>query len=380
MHKFFMLLVFVLGYQTLQSQVLFETMESSILGESRELKIQLPSDYNPEDKTEYPIIIVFDGDYLFEPVIGNVNYQSYWGEMPKCIVVGINQASTREVDFFYDDETYFPAHEGARFFEFVGVELIPYIESRYKASKFRIGVGHNLSANFMNYYVFKEYPIFRAFVEFSPDLAPEMASRLEQRLNNIPIDTFFYLATAENDLGNLNKSIVNLDKTLGGIENPKLHYRFDNFDDANHYSLVGLAIPKAMNQIFSLYKPINKKEYSEQMLTYEGSPYDYLMKKYDDIKLFYGFEKKVVEIDLKATAAASKKKDDMESLKNVSKLAKKEYPDSMISAYYQGMYYEEYGDLKKALQYYQSGLLLNESEYIDKDMLLEKVYDIKDQN
>ncbi|HLT34102.1 MAG TPA: alpha/beta hydrolase-fold protein [Aquaticitalea sp.] len=360
-------------------QVIYEPFQSTKLGASREIKIQLPRNYNPEEKTEYPLIIVLDGDYLFEPIIGNVDYQSYWGEMPKCIIVGVNQAGTRENDLAYDDEIYFPSQDGANFFEFIGMELIPYIESKYKASRFRIAVGHDLSANFINYYLFKDHPIFRAFVLFSPDYAPEMTNRLQQRLTTLETNTFYYLATADNDISSLNKTILETDATLKTIENPKVHYRFDNFSDADHYSMVGLGIPKALNQIFELYKPINMKEYNEKVLTYEGTPYEYLTKKYDDIEFFYGFEKKVVENDLKAIAAASNKKNDLESLQELSKLAKKEYPDSMISSYYLGMYYEKDNNLKKALQYYNSGLLLTPSEFIDKNMLLDKIYAIKEQ-
>lgn len=371
----FLLLITIEG----TSQVIYESFQSSKLDESRDIKIQLPRNYNPEEDTEYPLVIVLDGDYLFEPVIGNIDYQSYWGEMPNCIVVGINQSTTREKDFFYDEEQFFPAQEGADFFEFLGMELVPYIESKYSVSEFRIIIGHDLSANFINYYLFKDKPMFRAFVLFSPDLAPEMKTRLQQRLSTLDIDTFYYLSTADNDLSNLNKNILEADGILKTLDNPKVHYRFDNFTDADHYSMVGLGIPKALNQIFELYKPINMKEYNEKVLTFEGSPYEYLDKKYKDIEFFYGFEKKVVENDFKAIAAASKKKDDLESLKELSKLAKKEYPDSMISSYYLGMYYEMDNNLKKALQYYNSGLLLEPSEFIDKDILLDKIYAIKDQ-
>lgn len=377
MVKYFTLL-FLFSLQ-MTGQVIYEPFQSTKLGASREIKIQLPRNYNPEEKTEYPLIIVLDGDYLFEPIIGNVDYQSYWGEMPKCIIVGVNQAGTRENDLAYDDEIYFPSQDGANFFEFIGMELIPYIESKYKASRFRIAVGHDLSANFINYYLFKDHPIFRAFVLFSPDYAPEMTNRLQQRLTTLETNTFYYLATADNDISSLNKTILETDATLKTIENPKVHYRFDNFSDADHYSMVGLGIPKALNQIFELYKPINMKEYNEKVLTYEGTPYEYLTKKYDDIEFFYGFEKKVVENDLKAIAAASNKKNDLESLQELSKLAKKEYPDSMISSYYLGMYYEKDNNLKKALQYYNSGLLLTPSEFIDKNMLLDKIYAIKEQ-
>lgn len=379
MIKNFTLLILLVLSLKVSSQVIYEPFQSSKLGESRDIKIQLPRNYDPEEKVEYPLIIVLDGDYLFEPVIGNVDYQSYWGEMPKCVVVGVNQSATRSKDFYYDDEQFFPSQDGANFFEFLGMELVPYIEGKYNVSDFRIVMGHDMSANFLNYYLFKDQPMYRAFVSFSPDLAPEMKTRLQQRLSTLDVDTFYYLATADNDISRLYKSILEADELIKSIENPKVHYKFDNFNDADHYSMVGLGIPKALNQIFDLYKPINMKEYNEKVLTYEGSPYQYLEKKYKDIEFFYGFEKKVVENDFKAIAAASNKKDDIESLKELSKLAKKEYPDSMISAYYLGMYYEKDNNLKKALQYYNSGLLLEPSEFIDKEVLLDKIYAIQDQ-
>ena len=378
MQKITFLLVFLMSI-AMSGQVIYQPFESAKLGETRDLKIQLPRNYNPEDKIQYPLVIVLDGDYLFEPVAGNIDYQAYWGEMPQCVVVGINQSRSREQDFFYDKEIYFPAHEGASFFEFIGMELIPYIESKFNVSKFRIVAGHDLSANFINYYLLKNNPIFRGFVLLSPDLAPEMAVRVQERLTGMTTDTFYYMATADNDVENLKDKIVAHDAQLNFLDNPKVHYRFDNFEDADHYSLVGLGIPKALNDIFSLYKPINKKEYTEQVLTYEEGPFKYLEKKYDDIKFFYGTEKKVVENDIRAVASAAMRKDDRDALRDLSRLARKEYPESMISAYYTGLYYENENNLKKAIHNYQSGLLLKASDFIDKEMLLDKIYALKEE-
>ena len=378
MQKITPLLLFFITF-FMDAQVIYQPIQSLKLGETRDLKIQLPRNYNPEDKIQYPLIIVLDGDYLFEPFAGNIDYQAYWGEMPQCIVVGVNQSKSREKDLFYDKEIYFPAHEGASFFEFIGMELIPFIESKYNVSQFKIIAGHDLSANFINYYLFKDNPLFRAFILLSPDLAPEMANRVQERLMSLNTDTFYYVATADNDIENLKTKIAGHNAQMTLLNNPKVHYRFDDFTDADHYSLVGLGIPKALNEIFSLYKPINKKEYTDQVLTYAEGPFNYLEKKYADIKFFYGFEKKVVENDIRAIAAAGLKMDDGNALKDLSKLARKEYPESMISAYYTGMYYENENNIKKALHSYQSGLLLKASDFIDKEMLLDKIYDLKNQ-
>ncbi|MDX1471171.1 MAG: alpha/beta hydrolase-fold protein, partial [Flavobacteriaceae bacterium] len=367
------------GWTTLHGQVIYEKFKSDKLGETRELKIQLPRSYSKENSIKYPLVIVLDGDYLFEPVIGNIDYQSYWNDMPECIIVGINQEGSRDFDLYFSEITGLPEAEGASFFEFIGMELIPYMEGKYKASNFRIAIGHDKSANFINYYLFKDHPIFKAYMVFSPDLAPEMVNRLSQRLASLEPVTFYYLATSEGDISNLKEDIVAANNVLKSIDNPNLYYTFDNFDDASHYSLVGQGIPRALNSIFELFKPIDAIEYKEEMLTYAGSPMEYLVKKYEDIEAFYGFKKRYVENDLRAVAAAAKKKDDIEAFKELSKLAKQEFPESMISAYYQGLYFELDGNLKRALNYYQSGLLLEPSQFITKDVLLDKIYEMKDE-
>jgi len=369
------LLFFTLYFQ---AQAVYETIDSNKLGAERELKIQLPRNYDAESDRSYPLVIVLDGDYLFEPVAGNIDYQAYWEDIPDCIVVGINQDKTRDQDFYYDEVTYLPTQEGANFYEFLGAELIPYLENSYNISNFKVVIGHDLGANFINYYLFKDNPLFRAYVSLSPDLAPEMADRLLERLPNVKQETFYYMATADADVRALRTDILECDTKLKTVENKSLNYKFDDFEDANHYSLVGRGIPKALNEIFTIYKPINGKEYKEKILTYEGSPYDYLIKKYDNIEYFYGFKKKLIENDIRAIAAACKNRDDLESLEKLAKLVKKEFPKSMLSAYYMGMFYEKEGNLKKALLRYKAGLLMEPSQYIDKEVMLEKMYEVQD--
>lgn len=378
MKNFYTFLLGICFILNLPAQAIYKTIASTKLGESRELKIQLPRNYNPSEKRTYPLIIVLDGDYLFEPVAGNIDYQSYWEDIPDCIVVGVNQGRTRTDDFYYDSDNYFPIDKGASFYEFVAAELLPYIEDNYKASNFRIVVGHDLGANFINYYLFKDKPIFRAYIALSPELAPQMTTRLNERLSILKQETFYYMATADADIKALRASILESNAMLSTIENENLFYKFDDFEDANHYSLVGRGIPKALNEIFRLFKPINAKEYTEKVLTYEGTPFEYLGKKYADIKYFYGFEKKLIENDIRAIAAACNKKEDVESLGKLAKLVGKTYPDSMIKAYYSGMYNEKRGNLRKALLDYKSGLLLQPSQSVDKEMILDKMYETQD--
>ena len=59
------------------SQTIYDSFESEFLKESRELKIQLPRNYDDNTKKDYPLIIVLDGDYIFEAVSGSVDYLLY---------------------------------------------------------------------------------------------------------------------------------------------------------------------------------------------------------------------------------------------------------------------------------------------------------------
>ena len=134
-----------------QSKIIYEEFNSYKLDAPRRLKIQLPRDYETNTDKVYPIVVVLDANYLFEPVAGNVDYFGYWEDMPESIVVGVMQGESRYDDCSYDDTNFMPADQGADFFEFLGLELIPYIDENYRTAKFVIAVGHDFTANFINY-------------------------------------------------------------------------------------------------------------------------------------------------------------------------------------------------------------------------------------
>ena len=92
-----------------QSKIIYEEFPSSKLDETRRLKIQLPRDYDDNVEKSYPIVVVLDANYLFEPVAGNVDYFGYWEDMPEAIVVGIMQGDMRYEDCSYDDTNFMPA-------------------------------------------------------------------------------------------------------------------------------------------------------------------------------------------------------------------------------------------------------------------------------
>ncbi len=113
------------------SQTIYDSFESEFLNESRELKIQLPRNYDYNTKKDYPLIIVFDGDYMFEAVSGSIDYLSYWGDIPESIIVGVNQIDSRYDDCsVLDNIDYIPISSSANFFDFISQELIPFFDKK----------------------------------------------------------------------------------------------------------------------------------------------------------------------------------------------------------------------------------------------------------
>ncbi|PHS02625.1 MAG: esterase [Leeuwenhoekiella sp.] len=359
-----------------QAQVLYESVPSNSLSEPRNIKIQLPRNYETNQDKSYPVIVVMDGDYLFEPVAGSVDYYSYWEDMPQAIVVGIMQPD-RMSDTYYSDENFLPAETGAAFFEFVGMDLFPWLNKKYRLAPFNVVVGHDVTAAFSNYYLMKSPPLFSAYISLSPDLAPEMTNRLLPVFQNTENQLFYYQATGSEDIESLRESTLAFDQELKAIDNDRFHYYFDDFENASHYSLAGRAIPNALEKVFSVYRPISKKEFNDILLK-SDSPYDYLVSKYETIENLFGLKDQIRINDFIAVAAALDKKADWEGFENLGKLARKEYPETILGAYYLGRALEGQGEPKKALRTYEGALVLKDVANINKDLLMMRAQRIKD--
>ncbi|WP_445956919.1 alpha/beta hydrolase [Yeosuana sp.] len=365
------------SFNHVQSQVIYEPIESSKLGESRELKIQLPRGYGDDDKKTYPLFIVFDGDYLFEAVAGDVDYYSYWEDMPEAIVVGVNQDDKRYDDCLYSEQNSLPIETGAKFFEFIGVELIPYLQNKYRIGNFKVAVGHGETANFINYYLLKQQPLFQGYIVVSPELAPQMNTFVSERLSKIENKTFYYLATSTNDDATIKKGAEDLNTSFAMLDNKNLFYDFDLFDGPSHYSVPAHAIPNALENIFSVFRPISKTEYKEKILNLETSPVVYLEEKYQTINELFGIKKQILINDFKAIAAAIEKKEEFQYFEELGKIGRKEYPNTLLGNYYLARFYEETGEPKKAMRTYQSGYSFEEIGGITKDLMLQKADAIK---
>lgn len=360
---------------SLNAQVTQEIFESFKLQERRDVQYYFPEDYDEENK--YPLVIVLDGDYLFDQVVANSKFYSRFHGMPQMIVVGVNQSKESiRLDDCAWDENGLPDEKAKKFFEFLGMELIPYLDLNYSTSSFKMIVGYDITANFQNYWLFKENSRFNAYINISPTLAPEMETRVPSRLGAFDKQIFYQLIL-EGEKSKNTSRILEMNKAIKAIDKVSLHYFFDEYPNADHISIAAYGIGKAFDNIFGMFKPISPKEYKTQILTSEEPVFNYLENKYKSIEDLFGITKTVDLNDIMAIYAASRKKEDFESLKPLSDLCKREYADTMLGFFFEGEYYEQLGEPKKALKTFEKAFGMDEIDFLTKEMALEKIDALK---
>ena len=378
MKKSICLFLFIFS-MAVSSQTTLEEINSNKLNTKREIIVKLPNSYATNPEKKYPLLLVLDGEYLFMPFEGNMSYGNYWDDMPEVILVGINQNKKNERydDSEFDPATGLPIKNGGMFFEFIGTELLPYLEKKYRIAPFKIIAGLDSTAGLLNAFLLKDVPLFNAYISLSPDLAAGMEDRIPQRLEALKTPVFYYQATSDGDLKKFQDQIINLDKKIAVLKNPNLRYKFDNFKGASHYSLVLSAIPSALYNIFAIYQPISPIEYQEKIAKLPNDFTTYLIDKYDIIEKYLGIKMNIRLNDFKAIEAAALQFNAPEEFERLAQLSGQQYEKTMLPDYHMAMYYEKRNEYKKAVKFYQSSFMKEPIGDLTKDMMMNKAEDLK---
>jgi predicted alpha/beta superfamily hydrolase len=377
--KKIILFLFFICSNAIFSQKITDTISSKRLNEDREITIGLPPSYDKHPNQKYPVLVLLDGDFLFDAFQGALSYSNYWDDLPEIIIVGIsqNKNNERETDCAVDQENGLPTEKGEAFFEFIGLELLPYIEKKYRTAPFKMIAGLDTTAGFLNCYLYKDVPLFDAYISMSPELPKGMEEQLPDRLAAIQKPIFYYHSSGDGDMKKMRNRILALDEVAKKINKPTLNYRFDDFKGASHYSLVLNSIPSALYQIFSVYQPISTTEFNEKIAVLTSGYVDYLVRKYDVIEKSFALKLPIRLNDFKAIEAAILKNKAYPEFEKLAQLAKKSYPKSMLADYQMGQMYEKKGETAKAVKSYMMAYQREEIGDLTKDMMIERADELK---
>ena len=121
---------------------------------------------------------MLDGEVNFLPTLATMQQLSTGMAsplMPECIVVAVHNTQ-RERDL--RAPTLEGEHGGLRFANFLGEELIPHINSRFRTTPLRLLIGHSQGASFAAYVLATQPDLFRFYLAIDAPLHTTPGDRL----------------------------------------------------------------------------------------------------------------------------------------------------------------------------------------------------------
>ena len=154
--------------------------ESRNVGRPFHIYVRLPEGYDANSSEQYPVVYLLDGDSLFPILAANHLFLNYDDGLPEAIVVGIAYGSfdpetnKRGFDFSAPAPDAGPDQGGAPdFHAFLKSELIPVVESRYRAdSSRRVLFGQSRGGYMVLYSAFTDPDLFWGRIASNPAFDP----------------------------------------------------------------------------------------------------------------------------------------------------------------------------------------------------------------
>jgi uncharacterized protein len=244
------------------------TVPSQILDEDRQILIHLPDGYG-RSSARYPVLYLLDGSFHFHHVTGLTRFLSAIGRAPAMIVVGIdNTDRTRDLTppatadsarmrlpFSSDSVTLrHPTAGGAdAFLRFITHELVPFVESGYRAAHFRILAGHSFGGLFVTHALLTQPESFHGYIASSPSLwwngGAVAASAAEQLDGREVGGRFFYGSVADGE-ADMIPPLAQLTEAFEGMRPAGLRWWYRVLTNETHSTVSHRSFEEGLVAIF----------------------------------------------------------------------------------------------------------------------------------
>ena len=227
---------------------------SRALNETRVIEVTLPASYGTDSTRRYPVLVVLDGD-LQQPITATAaRFYAETSQIPELIVVGVRNTD-RGRDFTPALRPDFPsppeisvAGGADNFLDFVGDELLPYIDHHYRTAPLRVLIGHSLGGLFAIYTLGHRPSLFTGYIVMEPSVWWNRGAEVEE---------------AKTELGEpggrhvrlmlVNTDSWGLDTTQWGGTKPMI--RELSAPGETHASMPLTGISEALRALFADFKP-----------------------------------------------------------------------------------------------------------------------------
>lgn len=154
-------------------------LDSAIVGRPYHIYVRFPEGYQQAPEKRYPVIYLLDGDSMFPVLAGNHMFLHYDEKIPEAIIVGIAYGgfdpsiNWRDVDFSTEAPDWERSGGAEKFHAFLEQELLPEVESRYRAdAERRVIYGQSRGGFMVLYSAFNHPDVFWGRIAGNPSLHP----------------------------------------------------------------------------------------------------------------------------------------------------------------------------------------------------------------
>lgn len=266
----------------LQPGVEMKTLDSKILNQKLLFYIKLPFEYQNENDY-YPTLYCLDGNYYF-PFYSATSliYEAPWYDAEKIMVVGIGYSidedrmkglaqiiawRTRDLTPISRDEvneswqnmlrTVFKenmqVHTGGadHFLKSIVMEVIPFIETNYRADRQRRGLaGYSLGGLFSLYTLFQSSVVFQNYIVGSPPISKTLfdcEERFAASHQDLKAKVFMSVGGEETDF---HESFNKMKERIVSRAYPGLDLKTVIMNDESHASCVAPSISRALHWLY----------------------------------------------------------------------------------------------------------------------------------
>jgi predicted alpha/beta superfamily hydrolase len=218
--------------------------DSEIFKEERTISVFIPEAYNSGDTAvNYHVAYLFDGQFqpYFSMVSSIMSYYEQTNEGIPLIIVGIHTENRwREFVPICNQENTGTIEGADKLSLFLNNEVIPLIESNYRTTKFKIGIGHSLGGTYVLNEIVKDSSLFNAAIAVSPNLTvcnEQIIKRAQEFYTTQAKNMKFIYASAgtEGDMeNNFRSSLMQLDSITTSLHLENMYWNCAILNGHNH--------------------------------------------------------------------------------------------------------------------------------------------------
>lgn len=246
-------------------KLLDTTLTSKHLGFDKNITVTVPIEWQKDVNRNFPLIIVFDkqNKRSHNYILNTIDYLTSNEQMPSSIIISIES----EQKYRYIETQHKESDKNGLATEnenFLFEELIPLAENKYKASTFRIFIGHSRYGYFTSSLLFSRINELNGIVSLSPFFNQKNVSLTDSiaKLKNLIFSSRKYYRFG---IGNDYPSdFIEMDSVIKNLKTPLFDSKGFFFKEADHNTTPGLTIGISLYEIFEEWSKIQSKYISNE--------------------------------------------------------------------------------------------------------------------